>query len=75
MTRFDRCLILFLLLGIWGLLGYYITLSRPAESQDFYFDVQQAVNNCAIFGKVQQDFYGAHRLQAAIDCGPSWVQD
>jgi hypothetical protein len=75
MPRLDRYLLVFVAVGVWGLLAYYVTLPERAESQDFYYEVMEAVNKCNIYGRVREDFYGAHRLQARIDCGPSWIGD
>jgi len=73
MSRLDRFLLFFLASGVWALLVWAFFLAKPALSQDFYFELQEAVNNCAIYGQVRQDFYGAHRLEGRIDCGPAWV--
>ncbi len=73
MSRLDRFLLIFLASGFWALFLWLLFSPKPAISQDFYFEVQEAVNNCAVYGRVRQDFYGAHRLEGRIDCGPTWV--
>ncbi len=74
MKWIDRILVVFLAGGVWALLAYYVFLPSPAESQNVYFEVKEAVQDCTIIGRVRQDFYGVHRLQANIDCGPTWVE-
>jgi len=73
MPWIDRVLLVVLGVGVWTLLGLYTLKPQPAESQDIYFEVQKALNNCGIIGRVQEDFYGVHRLDANVDCGPSWI--
>ena len=73
MPLIDKLLLAFLAVGIWTLIGLYTLTPKPAESQDIYFEVQKALNNCGIIGRVQEDFYGVHRLDATVDCGPSWI--
>jgi hypothetical protein len=73
MKRFDTILLFLLVSGLWAWAINYFSYSQRAESQDFYYEVKEAVNNCSVFGRVIEDFYGAHRLEAKIDCGPTWI--
>ncbi len=74
MKKLDRAILFFTGAGFWALVVCYFFAAKPAESQDFLYEVKEAVNNCIIAGRVKEDFYGAHRLQADIDCGPSWIE-
>ena len=73
MKKIDNILLFMIVSGLWAWGINYFAFSKPAESQDFFYEIKEAVNNCAVFGRVVEDFYGAHRLEAKIDCGPTLI--